>query len=274
MATTTTTTVEPVVYHIPATKLIPNSTQPLLYYPGFFLHSAASTTAAATADNNHKKQQQQEAVIDATAVFDLFRQHGWETQWVAKYGLSQPSHYHPETHECMAVLTGPGRIRFGVADLDPDWRRNTPLAAAAATAAATTLPLEARSSSGSGSKQGEGVFFEAGGVELTVHAGDAFVIPAGVAHKSYDVEPGAAQDATALTGSDFHGVDGAGDSREVVQACKLSGFTMIGAYPGGLNWTWAEGGAHVGDFERIWGIEKPALDPLTGRQGGINELWA
>ncbi|KXJ95058.1 hypothetical protein Micbo1qcDRAFT_216719 [Microdochium bolleyi] len=284
-ATTTITMAEPVVYHIPATKLIPNSTQPLLYYPGFFLRSSSSSTASPA--NPEEEKEKQEAVIDATTVFDLFRQHGWETQWVAKYGLSQPSHYHPETHECMAVLTGPGRIRFGVADLDPDWRRNTPLAAAAV--GNTQVPADGTASQAS--KQGEGVYWEAGGVELTVHAGDAFVIPAGVAHKSYDLAPGAAQEATALTGADFHGVDtghndndgegdsnggkaGKGDTRKVVQACELSGFTMIGAYPGGKDWTWAEGGAHVGDFERIWNIEKPELDPLTGRKGGINELWA
>lgn len=275
MATTTTTQrPTPVVYHIPPTKLIPNSQLPLLYFPNFFKPSSSSSASP------HSSQ-----AVDAGAVYDHFLSHGWETQWVAKYGLSQPSHYHPETHECMAVLTGPGRIRFGVADLDADWRKNTPLSRIASQQITRPKskdecehkPTDIDTGATDWRKQedqseGEGVYYESGGLELAVHAGDAFIIPAGVAHKSYNPAE-TAEEAVALTGGSFHGVTGGDDTRKVVAECELSGFTMIGAYPEGRDWTWAEGGAHVGAFEKVWGVSRPKLDPLVGEEGGLNVLW-
>ncbi|KAH7030721.1 uncharacterized protein B0I36DRAFT_322315 [Microdochium trichocladiopsis] len=261
----------PVVYHISPTKLIPNSHLPLLYFPGFFRPSAASLKGRDSPTNSDNTPR-----VDAAEVYDHFLSHGWETQWVAKYGLSQPSHYHPETHECMAVLTGPGRIRFGVADLDADWRKNTPLSRQAQEQRHGQKTAGSSETQWGGDSAGEGVYYEPGGVELTVHAGDAFIIPAGVAHKSYDPEhPGqgdSAAEAIALTGGGFHGVSG-DDTRKAVQDCELSGFTMIGAYPEGKDWTWAEGGAHVGNFEKVWSVGKPKLDPLVGKEGGLNSLW-
>lgn len=271
-ATTTTTTIQrptPVVYHIPPTKLIPNSKLPLLYFPNFFKPSSSSQPSQA---------------VDAGMVYDHFLSHGWETQWIAKYGLSQPSHYHPETHECMAVLTGPGRIRFGVADLDADWRKNTPLSLKASQESKDEReqrrPSTTEIDTGAtdwrkreDQSEGEGVYYEPGGLELAVNAGDAFIIPAGVAHKSYNPAE-TAEEAVALTGGSFHGVTGdSDDTRKVVAECELSGFTMIGAYPGSRDWTWAEGGAHVGDFEKVWAVSRPELDPLVGKEGGLNVLW-
>lgn len=142
----------------------------------------------------------------------------------------------------MTVLTGPGTIRFGAADTDEDWEKNT-----------------------------YGDAFEAGGLEIQANAGDAFIIPAGVAHKSYDPSP----DATLkIYTGDAHGVDGADPRQSVASAQKqLSGFTMMGAYPKGCDWTWAEGGAHEGQFEKVWNVPKPELDPFVGDQGGIGQFW-
>lgn len=66
-------------------------------------------------------------------------------------------------HECMAVLSGTATIRFGAGDTSKD-RREKP----------------------------RGSAWEGGSVELGVEAGEVFVIPAGVAHKTYDARPQAA----------------------------------------------------------------------------------
>ncbi|KAI0435749.1 hypothetical protein F4803DRAFT_544475 [Xylaria telfairii] len=211
---------EPIVYHLKPTKLIPNSHYTLLHYKGMF----------PVVDGK----------ADTGAVFDRFVSNGWETQWVARYGPSQPSHYHPEAHECMAVITGPGIIRFGVADLDEDWKKNT-----------------------------YGAAYEDDGILLLAEAGDAFIIPSGVAHKSFDPTPGASH--AVLTG-DAHSVDG-DDPRAAVKAALVSGFTMMGAYPNGYKWTWAEGGHHEGTYEKVWSVPKPKCDPFVGEDGGLLEHW-
>jgi uncharacterized protein YjlB len=91
-------------YHIKPTKLIPNSPQPLLHYPGLL---------ASKADCN------------AAKAHEIFTSNGWETQWIFRYGPTQTSHYHSQAHECMAVLTGTATIRFGVADTNPDLEAST-----------------------------------------------------------------------------------------------------------------------------------------------------
>lgn len=90
-------------HHLPPTKRIPNSPQPLLHYRGLLSEPELRP------DNIHRR----------------FHQNGWKTQWIFRYGPTQQSHYHSAVHECMAVLTGTATIRFGVADTDPDLDRNT-----------------------------------------------------------------------------------------------------------------------------------------------------
>ncbi|KID89482.1 FAD-dependent pyridine nucleotide-disulfide oxidoreductase [Metarhizium guizhouense ARSEF 977] len=211
---------EPTVYQIRPTKLVPNSPKPLLHYKGYF--------------NKHGKP-------DAATIYDAFRGNGWDVQWVTRYGKYQRSHYHPETHEAMAVLSGPGIIRWGVADTDDD-----------------------------GDKHTYGTAHEEGALQTEANAGDVFVIPAGVAHKSFD--PQAPEpDAQCLTGG-YHGIDGE-NPREIVGRVPLSGFTMMGAYPRGCSWSWAEGGDHLARFEAVWNVPLPTLDPVVGGEGGVGAHW-
>ena len=208
-------------YKLAPTDLIPNSPYPLIHYANCF-----------TGANSQ----------DAATIHEHFAGNGWQTQWIFRYGPTQPSHYHSAAHECMAVLSGSATIRFGVADTEIDPESNT---------------------------HGEGK--EMGGIELQANAGDVFLIPAGVSHKTFDAEP--AGTLKLLTAGGGHGIAGA-DAREVLAGVELSGFTMLGAYPQDSVWDFAEGGDHVGEFEKVWSVPKPRLDPIMGLEnGGICGLW-
>lgn len=198
-------------YKLEPTTLIPNSPFPLLHYPNFL-----------------RSQN-----LNAVGVHDIFHANGWDTQWIARYGPTQRSHYHSKSHECMAVLSGTATIRFGVADTDGAGR-------------------------------------EPGGVEVQARPGDVFVIPAGVAHKTYNAVPETS--AAWLTPGDGHSIAGS-DPSDTLKDVQLSGFTMIGAYPRGHTWDSCEGGEHVGRFETVWSVSKPPLDPIMGDNGGLGKLW-
>ena len=208
-------------YKLSPTRLIPNSPYPLIHYKDFF--------------NDEKKG-------DPAAIHEVFRSNKWATQWIFRYGPTQPSHYHSATHECMAVLTGSATVRFGVADVQAD---------------------DGSDAHGDGK--------EAGGVEVEANAGDVFVVPAGVAHKTFHPAP----DSTfkLLTPGEGHGI-AAQDAKKALADIKLSGFTMIGAFPEGGVWEFSKGGDHLGDFENIWKVPKPPLDPVMGAEGdGICGRW-
>lgn len=210
-------------YQLPPTALIPNSPQPLLHYPGFLKVGESQNLAA--------------------EVYDLFSSNGWQTQWIFRYGPTQTSHYHSQAHECMAVLTGSARIRFGVAD--------------------TTSDLE-ESTHGSGK--------EDGGVEVEANAGDVFILPAGTAHKTFDTSPQG--EFKLLTPGDGHSV-AAEDVRDALAHIELSGFTMIGAYPReGGPWDFAKGGENAGEYEKVWSVAKPGNDPVLGKADeGLCGQW-
>lgn len=135
-------------YHLPPTALIPNSPRPLIHYRNLI-----------PSDQDRKP----------LVLHDRFASNGWTTQWIWRYGKDQQAHYHSAAHECMVVLTGTARIRFGVADVS-----------------------ERQSS-------------EDGGVEVDAAAGDVFILPAGTAHKTFDTLPEAPL--KLLTPGDGHGVD-------------------------------------------------------------------
>lgn len=211
---------EPILYYIKPTPLIPNSPKPLLLYKGVFF-------------NNGK--------VDITSAYDTFRSHGWDVQWVTRYGRHQKSHYHSASHEVMVIVSGPGKIRWGAADLSDDGQEHT-----------------------------YGSAFEDGSLELEVNVGDVFVIPAGIAHKSFD--PRAAEaEFGCLTGS-ARGVESE-DPRKAVGELPLTGFMMMGAYPQGFTWDWGEGGDHVGRFETVWSTSNPDMDPVLGDKGGVGKYW-
>ncbi|KAF2101406.1 hypothetical protein NA57DRAFT_64214 [Rhizodiscina lignyota] len=178
---------------------------------------------------------------DAAKVHDTFVSNGWDTQWIFRYGSTQRSHYHSQAHECMAVLSGAATIRFGVADTDPDMQNNT---------------------------YGEGK--EEGGVEVDAKAGDVFIIPAGVSHKTFNASP--AEEFKLLTPGEGHGIPGP-DARQTLQEIPISGFTMIGAYPheNGV-WDFCAGGEQTGEYEKVWSVPKPSRDPVMG-EAGLCELW-
>lgn len=178
----------------------------------------------------------------ATKVYDLFSSNGWDTQWIYRYGPTQTSHYHSQAHECMAVLSGTATIRFGAADLSDDLDAST-----------------------------YGQDHEDGGVELRAQAGDVFVIPAGVSHKTHDTSPPA--EFKLLTPGDGHYIAG-DDVRAVLAETKLTGFTMVGAYPKGSAWDSCSGGEHAREVEKVWAVPKPERDPVVGdAEDGLVGLW-
>lgn len=198
-------------YKLPPTKLIPNSPQPLLHYPGLL---------------------RKEAGYSPANIHDLLTSNGWQTQWIFRYGHTQESHYHSAAHEAMVVLSGTATIRFGVADTVSDLEENT---------------------------HGQGK--ELGGIEVRAKAGDVFVLPAGLAHKTYDTSP--ADSFRLLTPGEGRGL-AAKDARKALDDIQLSGFTMMGAYPRGSHWDFAVGTEDHGQFEDIWSIPKPQKDPVLG----------
>ncbi|KAH8176923.1 cupin domain-containing protein [Sarocladium implicatum] len=176
----------------------------------------------------------------ATAAYDTFTSNKWRVQWIFRYGQTQRSHYHSSVHECMAVLSGTATIRFGVADTAAD----------------------------------DDTASEEGGVELQAKAGDAFIVPAGVAHKTYNTKP---EDAFALlTPGNGHRVD-ADDVRKTLEETQanITGFTMIGAYPlDGGEWDSQDGGEDVGCFDKIWNVPVPDHDPVLGdSEEGLRGHW-
>ena len=215
------TMVEVKKYYLSPTVLIPNSPNPLLYYPRLLADKAE---------------------CNAAKVQNLFSKNGWQTQWIWRYGPTQTSHYHSKAHECMAVLSGSAIVRFGVADTSSDLEAST-----------------------------HGSAKEDGGVELHAEAGDVFVIPAGVSHKTFDTIPVA--ESKLLTPGNGHRID-AEDINQALKDVEISGFTMIGAYPQGGVWDFAVGGDHSGEFEKVWSVPKPENDPVLGRaESGLCGLW-
>ena len=141
------------------------------------------------------------------------------------------------------MLSGTATIRFGVGDTDEDLEKST----------------------WGGAK-------EAGGVEIAAAAGDVFVIPAGVAHKTYDTSPAAPF--SLLTPGRGRGIE-AEDPKRALDQVKLSGFTMMGAYPKNCgNWDFSVGGEDTGEFDRVWAVAKPDKDPILGSASeGLCGLW-
>ncbi|PNS14643.1 DNA repair protein rhp54 [Sphaceloma murrayae] len=182
------------------------------------------------------------ATIDPIQVYDRFTAHDWDVQWIFRYGPTQQSHYHSQAHEAMCVLSGTATIRFGVADADLDL-----LSGDTATDASSSFR----------------------GVTLQAKAGDVFLLPAGTAHKTHDTSPVA--EFKLLTPGDGHGMM-SGDARGALAEVRLDGFTMMGAYPRGSQWDFAVGGEDVGRFERVWGVSRPDLDPVLGKEG-LGRYW-
>lgn len=177
----------------------------------------------------------------APRVQALFQNNGWHTQWIYRYGSTQQSHYHSKSHECMAVLSGKATIRFGAAD--------------------TTTNLNESTWGGK----------HEGGVEIKAEAGDVFLIPAGVAHKTFDTSP--AEEFALLTPGDGSGIE-AENVQKALCEVKLSGFTMLGAYPVDGEWDFATGGEDAGNYEGVWAIERPQKDPVMGRsEEGLCGVW-
>ncbi|KAI4952472.1 hypothetical protein J4E91_002943 [Alternaria rosae] len=226
-------------WKLPPTSLIPNSPYPLLHYPGLLYDLVTSPT------------------FKTAEILDLYASNGWQTQWIAQYGLDIQSHYHSTTHEAMTVISGQGAtIRFGVAD-SATWEQGK------------YEPGE----------RGDG---EEGGVEIQAGLGDVFIIPAGVSHKTFlpnphneelafhqpkDVEEGRAAEIDETKEAErkkfFEGVDITGGK-----------FMMMGAYPYGGVWDFKVGGEHEGTEEEVWRVRMPSKDPVVGdSEEGLIGLW-
>jgi uncharacterized protein YjlB len=216
-------------YHIKPTPLIPNSPYPLLHYPGLLLAQTKGQD------------------FNAATVYDIFRNNGWHSQWVARYGPTQGSHYHSGAHECMAVISGQGAtIRFGAADTSQDMEENT---------------------------HGEGK--EDGALYLEAGMGDVFIIPAGIAHKTFDPKPPQTTDARQMAPGDGHLTAEPEEARRALKEIDLNGdFMMIGAYPFGGEWDWSVGGDHEGKYDEVWNVPCPESDPVLGKsEEGLRGLW-
>lgn len=128
----------------------------------------------------------------------------------------------------MTVLSGTATIRFGAGDTSDDLQEST---------------------------YGQGR--EDAGIELEAEAGDVFVIPAGVAHKTFNTKP--ETEFKLLTPGKAQGID-APDPKKALREIKLDGFTMMGAYSNG-EWDFVKAG---GNYETSWSVPKPELDPVFG----------
>lgn len=210
-------------YNLPPTALVPNSPLPLLHYKQVFPDPASRKPAA---------------------LHELYHKNGWKTQWIFRYGPTQDSHYHSVAHECMTVLSGTARIRFGVADTSPDWEAST-----------------------------HGDAKEDGGIEIDARAGDVFILPAGTAHKTMSTTEGS--EFALLTPGGGHDISGDYEaSREALSKVEPSGYSMMGSYPDGYEWDSHKGGEDVGNFHKIWAVPKPQSDPVLGKSTeGIIGQW-
>lgn len=143
----------------------------------------------------------------------------------------------------MAVLSGSATIRFGVADTSSNLMEST-----------------------------YGSAKEPGGLEIKAQAGDFFVIPAGVAHKTYDTTP--SEPFALLTPGDGHIIQAA-DINEALSELELTGYTMMGAYPINCGtWDFQLAAGSPGDFETSWNTTKPDKDPVLGdAKKGVNGQW-
>lgn len=175
---------------------------------------------------------------DPAQVWDIFTENEWNVHWIFRYSDTQLSHYHSQAHECMAVLSGSANIRFGVADTSPDMDENT-----------------------------YGLAWEQGGLVLEANAGDVFIIPAGVAHKTFNTKPKA--NFALLSPGTGHGIE-ASDPMTALSVVTLDGFTMMGAYNGG-DWDFIATG---GQYEKVWAVPKPKYDPVFGSsEQGLCKRW-
>ena len=240
-------------YHFPPTPLIPNSPCPLLHYPSILLKSSPSSAYEASPNSLPV------ANTIALRANNLFSINKWDPQWIYRYDPTQQAHYHSRVHECMAVLSGEASITFGAADSEID----------AKSQESSAVPDEG---SGHASSQG---------ITLTARAGDVFVIPAGVAHKTHSVTAGSSF--ALLTPGDGHGITGKEgkasnlEMEEILSGVQLTGFTMFGAYPASRaeGWDFAVGGEDVGEYEKVWSIPMPECDPIYGmNEIGLTKLWA
>ncbi|KAI6776509.1 hypothetical protein HG530_000454 [Fusarium avenaceum] len=168
---------------------------------------------------------------DPGETWAMFTKNEWDVEWIFRYADTQLSHFHSEAHECMAVLSGTATIRFGVGDTSEDLQDNT-----------------------------YGSAWEDGGVVLEAEAGDVFVIPAGVAHKTHKAKPAA--EFKLMSPGVGHGIE-SDDPRKALSELELSGYCMMGAYNGG-DWDFVKSG---GDYEKSWRVPKPKFDPVFGASG-------
>ncbi|KAI1065520.1 hypothetical protein LB507_001234 [Fusarium sp. FIESC RH6] len=175
---------------------------------------------------------------DPAEVWQTFTKNGWNVEWIFRYGSTQSSHFHSEAHECMAVLSGTATIRFGVADTSDDLQEST-----------------------------YGSAWEKGGVLLEAEAGDVFIIPAGVAHKTHNTKPEA--EFKLMSPGVGHGIE-ADDPQQALKEVELSGYCMMGAYNGG-EWDFVKSG---GDYGKSWKVPKPERDPVFGKGEGLVKIWA
>jgi hypothetical protein len=146
------------------------------------------------------------------------------------------------------VISGEGAtLRFGVADTSDDAEEHT---------------------------HGDG--HEDGGICIEAKRGDVFVLPAGLAHKTYDPKPSPVEFAFFQCKDEEGKVIRDGKrAREFFERIEVGeNFQMMGSYPYGNEWDFAIGGDHKGRERKVWDVPVPERDPVLGTsRDGLCGLW-
>lgn len=241
-------------YYILPTALIPNSPRPLLHYKNVLPIVG--------------RDEEGFGRVDPVAGHALFRKNRWNVAWIYRYGATQYSHFHPTVHECMVVLSGRATIRFGAGDISEDLEENTH--GNAWEKGDVVTPDDPRGAAViPGGRPGVFVV-PSGGVTLEAKAGDVFVIPAGVAHKTHNTQPEAPFKLMSPGGGHGFGLSDE-EMPAALASIPLSGFTMLGAY---ISTDW-DSAIRGGNFEASWAVPRPATDPVFGTSPeGLCGTWA
>jgi len=135
--------------------------------------------------------------VSADTIEAHFTKNNWDPQW--RFGMYKQAHFHTTTHEALGIFRGSARVRFGASDKESAE--------------------------------------EVGAIEVDVAAGDALIIPCGVAHRCVE---------------------------------DRGGFMMVGAYPqGAKQWDLNYGGEG-----KELQATLPEMDPVLGEsEEGLRGLW-
>lgn len=106
---------------------------------------------------------------------------------------------------------------------------------------------------------------------MQANAGDVFILPAGLAHKTHNTKPKTEFKLVTLgIGQDM----GAEEPRKAMAELELDKYVMMGSSPAGGQWSFSVVGEDFGSYEKVWKITLPPRDPVMGNsEAGLYGLW-